>query len=72
MSNKPTHTAYVVVDPKEGSEKKAQWIEVGALWSHSDGSGFDLVIPPGISLAGRFVCRQRKEQSGGLTCSPPG
>ena len=23
MSNKPTHTAYVVVDPKEGSEKKA-------------------------------------------------
>ena len=65
MSNKPTHTAYVVVDPKEGSEKKAQWIEVGALWSHSDGSGFDLVIPPGISLAGRIVCRQRKEQSAG-------
>ena len=49
----------------EGSEKKAQWIEVGALWSQSDGSGFDLVIPPGISLAGRIVCRQRKEQSAG-------
>ena len=31
MSSKPTHTAYVVIDPKEGSEKKAQWIEVGAV-----------------------------------------
>jgi hypothetical protein len=52
----------VVIDPKEGSEKKAQWIEVGAVWSHSGGSGFDLVVPSGISLSGRIVCRKRKEQ----------
>ena len=32
MSNKPTHTAYVVIDPREGSDRKAQWIEVGAVW----------------------------------------
>jgi len=64
MSSKPTHTAYVVIDAKEGSDKKAQWIEVGAVWSHNDGSGFDLVIPPGINLSGRIVCRKRKEQSG--------
>jgi hypothetical protein len=63
MSSKPTHTAYVVIDAKEGSEKKAQWIEVGAVWPHSDGTGFDLVIPAGISLSGRVVCRKRKEQS---------
>jgi hypothetical protein len=63
MSSKPTHTAYVVVDAKEGSDKKAQWIEVGAVWSHSDGSGFDLVIPTGISLSGRIVCRKRQEQA---------
>ena len=63
MSNKPTHTAYVVIDPKEGSDKKAQWIEVGAVWSHNDGSGFDLVVPAGISLSGRIVCRKRKEPS---------
>ena len=62
MSSKPTHTAYVVIDAKEGSDKKAQWIEVGAVWSHSDGSGFDLVVPSGISLSGRIVCRKRKEQ----------
>ena len=63
MSSKPTHTAYVVIDAKEGSDKKAQWIEVGAVWPHNDGIGFDLVIPPGISLSGRVVCRKRKEQS---------
>ena len=61
MSSKPTHTAYVVIDAKEGSDKKAQWIEVGAVWSHSDGSGFDLVIPQGITLSGRIVCRKRKD-----------
>ena len=63
MNSKPTHTAYVVIDAKEDSDKKAQWIEVGAIWSHSDGSGFDLVIPLGIGLSGRIVCRKRKELS---------
>jgi hypothetical protein len=62
MSNKPTHTAYVVIDPREGSDRKAQWIEVGAVWPHKSGKGFDLVIPDGISLSGRIVCRERKEQ----------
>ena len=61
MSSKPTHTAYVVIDAKEGSDKKAQWIEVGDVWSHSHGSGFDLVIPQGINLSGRIVCRKRKD-----------
>ena len=63
MSSKPTHTAYVVIDPKEGSDRKAQWIEVGAVWPHSDGDGFDLVIPAGISLSGRVVCSERKERT---------
>lgn len=29
MSNKPTHIAYVVIDPKEGSDEMAIWYEVG-------------------------------------------
>jgi hypothetical protein len=61
MSNKPTHTAYVVVDPEAGSEKKAQWFEIAAAWSHGDGGGFDVVIPPGVTVSGRIVCRKRKE-----------
>jgi hypothetical protein len=28
---KPTHTAYVVKDPKEGTDQKAQWREIGAV-----------------------------------------
>ena len=62
MSNKPTHTAYVVIDPREDSDRSVQWIEVGAVWPHKSGKGFDLVIADGISLSGRIVCRERTEQ----------
>jgi hypothetical protein len=62
MSSKsPTHTAYVVIDPKEGSDKKAQWFEIGTVWSHNDASGFDVMIPPGVTVTGRIVCRKRKQ-----------
>lgn len=62
MSNKPTHTAYLVIEPKEGSDRKAQWHEVGAIWPHKSGKGFDLVVPTGLSVTGRIVCTERKEQ----------
>jgi hypothetical protein len=62
MSNKPTHTAYVVTDPKTGSERKEQWHLVRAVWPHRNGNGFDLVIPAGISVAGRIVCVERKDE----------
>jgi hypothetical protein len=58
--SKPTHTAYVVISPREGSERKASWKEVGAMWPHKNGAGFDLVIPEGISLSGRIVLIERK------------
>lgn len=63
MSSKPTHSAYIVIDPKEDSGKKAQWFEVGTVWSHGDGSGFDVMIPAGVTVTGRIVCRKRKEPS---------
>lgn len=62
MSNKPTHTAYVVTQPEEGSEAKAQWYPVGVIWPHSKSNGFDLVIPPGVTVSGRIVCTERKEK----------
>jgi type IV secretory pathway TraG/TraD family ATPase VirD4 len=61
--SKPTHRAYVVVEPKEGSDRKATWVEVGAVWQHKSGKGFDLVIPPGISVSGRIVCTEPKEKT---------
>ena len=62
MSNKPSHIAYVVTDPKDGSDKKATWHPVGTVWQHQNGKGFDLVIPPGVTLSGRIVCTERKDK----------
>jgi hypothetical protein len=61
--NKPTHTAYVVIKPREGSDRKATWHEVGAVWPHKSGNGFDLVIPEGVSLSGRIVITERRQQA---------
>lgn len=58
--SRPTHSAYVVTPPREGSERKATWTEVGAAWPHKSGKGFDLVIPEGISLSGRIVITERQ------------
>lgn len=63
MSTKPTHHAYIVVDPKEGREKKGKWIEVGAVWPHKHGTGFDVVLPPGLSVSGRIVCMPPKAEA---------
>lgn len=63
MSTKPTHIAYVVIDPKEGSDRKAVWHEVGAIWPHGNGTGFDLIIPSGLSVTGRIVCTERREKT---------
>ena len=60
--SKPTHIAYVVTDPKEGSGKKAVWHEVGGIWPHEKGKGFDVVIHKGMSVYGRLVCTERKEK----------
>jgi hypothetical protein len=60
---KPTHTAYVVKDSKEGSDKPAQWREVGAVWQHKNGKGFDLVIFDQLSVSGRITCVERKEKA---------
>ena len=60
--SKPTHIAYVVTDPKEGTDKKAIWREVGAVWPHKTGNGFDVVIPKGIAVFDRIVCTERKEK----------
>jgi hypothetical protein len=46
-NNRPTHTAYVVVDPPEGSDRnaKARSHDVGAVWTHRDGDGYRIDQP---------------------------
>jgi hypothetical protein len=59
MSNKPTHIAYVVTQPKNDLDK-AIWHEVAAVWPHQKGNGFDLIIHEQISVSGRIVCMENK------------
>jgi hypothetical protein len=61
MTTKPTHTAYIVTEPKEGTDRKPIWHEVGAVWPHRQGEGFDVVIPAGLSVTGWLVCTKRKD-----------
>lgn len=64
--SKPTHIAYVVIDPKEGSGKKPVWRRIGSVWPHQrGGGGFDVVIDDQISVAGRIVCTEPKEKAAG-------
>lgn len=61
--SKPSHIAYVVADAKEGTDRKAMWREIGAVWPHKTGSGFDLVIYDQISVSGRIVITERKDKT---------
>jgi len=60
MSSKPTHRAFVVSTPKKEGEKGI-WREIGAVWPHKNGKGFDVVIHEGISVHGRIVCTEPKK-----------
>ena len=59
-TNKPTHRAYVVIN-REGSEK-GTWREIGAVWGHKDGKGFDVVLDT-LPTDGRIVCRPNEPKS---------
>lgn len=57
--SKPTHKAYVV---NEGKDGKSYWREIGAVWPHKNGNGFDITIYEGIAISGRIVCTEPKEK----------
>lgn len=57
-SNRPSHVVSIV----DGEGDNATWTEIGALWPHKDGRGFNLSLKA-VPLTGRLVIRTRKEQS---------
>jgi hypothetical protein len=63
-SKQPSHRAFVVTQAKEGTDQKGFWHEIGIVWPHSKGKGFDLVIHEGISVSGRIVCTEPKKKDG--------
>ena len=56
MAKQPTHRAYLVPESEPDATKKPHWTEVGAIWPHGKGGGFDLVLVPGLGVSGRVVC----------------
>lgn len=56
--NRPSHTAYVV----DGEGDNTNWTEIGALWVHEDGKGFNLNLKA-LPLDGRIVIRARKPKT---------
>jgi hypothetical protein len=60
--SKPSHIAYVVTQPEPGSNRKPVWHPVAVVWPHKNGNGFDIVIPPGVTLSGRITCTERKDE----------
>lgn len=55
--NRPSHTLFMV----EGEKDNAIWTEIGALWKHAQGDGFNLnlkAIP--VAASARLVILPRK------------
>jgi hypothetical protein len=59
--NRPSHTLWMV----EGAGDKADWTEIGALWKHSKGDGFNLslrAIPMARDARLVILARKANEQ----------
>ena len=46
--------------PDENGEVRTYWHSAGTAFPHKNGDGFNLVIPPGMSLSGRVLMLPRK------------
>ena len=62
-SKKPTHRAFIVkkFNDKEGTEK-SRWLDIGSVWTHRDGKGFDVNLEA-VPLDGRIVIRLDEPKS---------
>lgn len=58
--NRPSHTLFMV----DGEGEKAAWTEIGALWKHSKGDGFNLSLKAlPFSSDARLVVLPRKAKA---------
>jgi hypothetical protein len=58
MAGAPTHKVYLIEDrTRTGGEKDQFWHRVGSGWSHDDGKGLNIQLPPGLALFGKVVIR---------------
>lgn len=59
--NRPTHRLFHVT----GEGEKANWMRIGAAWSHKDGKGFNIDLEYLPQKPGRIVLREQADQGEG-------
>jgi hypothetical protein len=66
-NKKPTHRAFIVkkFTDKEGTEK-SRWLDIGGVWTHRDGKGFDVNLEA-LPTDGRIVIRLDEPKAVTLT-----
>ncbi|WP_424991441.1 hypothetical protein [Fluviibacterium sp. S390] len=57
--NRPTHRLFHVT----GEGEKANWMRIGAAWSHKDGKGFNIDLEYMPQKPGRIVLREETDQA---------
>lgn len=62
MAKPWTVSVVIEKEAKEGEEKpKPFWMRVGSAFPHTNGSGFNIEIPEGVSVSGRLVLMPPRE-----------
>jgi hypothetical protein len=56
------YDAFVTEEYEHNGGTKARFFNIGVAFPAKKGNGFDLIIPPGISVTGRVSIRERKGQ----------
>jgi hypothetical protein len=59
----PSHIAYIVTNPSGGGpDSRATWREIGILFPHKSGRGWDLLLHPQVAVSGRIVITERRDR----------
>ena len=59
-SRHPTHKAFIV---EKFGDDDSFWTEIGAVWTHEDGKGYNLSIKKGLCVSGQIVIRTVKDEA---------
>jgi len=63
-SKKPTHRAFTVKTFKgNDGEEKSRWLQIGSVWTHKDGKGFDVNLEA-LPTDGRIIIRLDEPKPG--------
>lgn len=58
--SKPVYHAFTTREYGEGQDKKTFWRQIGAVFAHKNGKGFDVVLDA-LPIDGRIVLLEPKD-----------